>query len=315
MTPYVIVKQYNPQLWDIPVYAQPGFLFNEGTHLRQQEGGFHLITALNQVTRQAEARCALFTRAEQVVSPGAAPFGSVEFTKALPEAVLDGLVQTIQETAQESGLRTLRLVNYPHCYAPEQASRLADTLLAQGFRLIGADQNQFLPVGAGSFERAIDPSERRRLMKCRRAGFRFGHWECPAIDEVLSFLQTTRQQQGYRLTIQPERLTHLLATFPDQFPVFAVWDGDCLAALAVAVRVRADILYNFLPASHSDYRTYSPMVMLTDGLFAYCQHHQIRLLDLGISVDSDRQPKLSLMRFKRNLGALDSPKLVFEKAL
>ena len=274
-----------------------------------------MITALNQITRQADARCAFFTRAGQAVSPGAAPFGSIEFTKALPEAVLDGLVQTIQETAQESGLRTLRLVNYPHCYAPEQAIRLADTLLAQGFRLIGADQNQFLSVGTDAFERTIDSSERRRLVKCRRAGFQFGHWERPAIDDVVGFLQTTRQQQGYRLTIQPERLSDLLATFPDQFPVFAVWDDDCLAALAVAVRVRADILYNFLPASHPDYRTYSPMVLLTDGLFAYCQQHQIRLLDLGISVDSDRQPKLSLMRFKRNLGAQSSPKLVFEKTL
>lgn len=315
MTPYVIVKQYNPQPDDIPVYAQPGFLFNEGVHLRQQEGGFHLITALNQVTRQAEARCAFFTRAEQAISPGAAPFGSVEFTNALPEAVLDGLVQTIQTTAQESGLRTLRLVNYPHCYAPEQANRLADTLLAQGFRLIGADQNQFLPVGTDAFERTIDSSERRRLMKCRRAGLRFSQWERPAIADVVAFLQTTRQHQGYRLTIQPERLTRLLATFPDQFPVFVVWDGDTIAALTVAVRVRADILYNFLPASHPDYRTFSPMVMLTDGLFAYCQCHQIRLLDLGISVDNDRRPKLSLMRFKRNLGAQSSMKLVFEKTL
>ncbi|GAB4027621.1 hypothetical protein GCM10028773_59450 [Spirosoma koreense] len=55
------------------------------------------------------------------------------------------------------------------------------------------------------------------------------------------------------------------------------------------------------------------MVMLLDGLFVYCQQHRIQLLDLGTALDENGQPKPGLMRFKRNVGAQESPKLVFEK--
>ena len=117
------------------------------------------------------------------------------------------------------------------------------------------------------------------------------------------------------MTISPERLITLLHEFPDQFAVFTVMDRDIIAALTVAIRVRHDILYNFLPASNSDYQTFSPMVMLTDGLFTYCRQQGIHLLDLGVSLDANHQPKPGLMRFKRNLGAQESPKLIFEKTL
>ena len=93
----------------------------------------------------------------------------------------------------------------------------------------------------------------------------------------------------------------------------AVFDGPTLAALTVAVRVRPDILYNFLPADNPIYRPFSPAVLLTHGLYAHCQQAGIALLDLGVSVDDHRQPKPGLLRFKRNLGAEESVKTVWEK--
>ena len=316
MPTHTILNQYNPRPADIPEFCQCGFFFNEQEHLQQQyHEPFHLLTALNQTTRQAEARCAFFVCSDGAISPMAAPFGSIEFTETLPDSVLDDLLRSLQETARVAGASSLRLVNYPHCYAPDQANRLTNKLFQDGFRVVETDQNFFIPVVDESFERTIDAAERRRLRKCRNANFRFSHWQNPDIDEVVSFLRDTRQQQGYRLTISPERLAGLLTTFPNQFCVFAVKDGPKLAAITVAVRVREDILYNFMPASHPDYHTFSPMVMLTDGLFAHCQQEGIRLLDLGVSLDSNRQPKPSLMRFKRNLGAQTSPKLIFEKTL
>lgn len=316
MINYTILQQQNPKPSDIPAFYQPGFFFNESEHLRQQRNGlFHILTALNQTTQQAEARCAFFIDSNKAVSPGAAPFGSIEFAETLPDRVLDKLLISITDAVRSAGAPTLRLVNYPHCYAPEQANRLTVKLVEQGFQLIETDQNFFLSVTSNVFESTIAPSERRRLHKCQKAGFRFEQWESPNIAEVVAFLRETRQQLGYPLTLSPERLADLLQTFPNQFGVFVVNDGANLAALTVAVRVRHDILYNFLPASHTDYRTFSPMVMLTDGLFTYCQQQQIRLLDLGISLDHNREPKPTLMRFKRNLGAQSSPKMVFEKSL
>lgn len=314
MRDYVILRQHNPLPGVLPLFSQPGFFFNNADHIGQQSTGpFCVITALNQLTGQADARCTFFVEPDRAVSPVAAPFGSIEFTRNLPEAVLSALIDALIDEARSTGAPMLQLVNYPHCYAPEQARRLTEQLFLHDFRVVATNPTFFLPITSNAFENTIVASERRRLQKCRRAGLQFAHWYRPDVDVVTSFLVKTRQQRGYSLTLPSDRLGYLIQTFPSQFSVFTVTDGSTLTALTVAVQVRDDILYNFLPASDPTYHAYSPMVLLTDGLFGYCQQRQIRLLDLGTSLDANHQPKPSLMRFKRNLGAQESPKLTFEK--
>lgn len=291
-----------------------GFFFNTPEHVRQQRVGTdRTVLAVNTLTDQAEARCTFFVDRDQAISPAAAPFGSVEFINTLSDTALNDFLDALLAAVAATGVVIFRLVNYPHCYAPQQAQRLTEQLTKRGFEIISANQNFFLPITDNAFETTIDASERRRLRKCQRAGLRFERWQQPDIDVVTAFLVNTRQQQGYVLTLPPDHLRRLLQTFPDQFPIFVVRDGAVITALTVAVRVRADILYSFLPASSPDYQAYSPMVLLIDGLVTYCQQQHIKLLDLGVSLDGDHQPKSSLIRFKRNLGAQESPKLVFEK--
>lgn len=316
MAAYRFLLQHNPHRSDTPPFHQDGFFFNEIEHLRQQaDGHFYLLTAVNQSTQQTDIRCAFFSQCNQVVSPTAAPFGSIEFTETLPDAVLDQFLETLLSSVRLLKKPTLRLVNYPDCYAPQQANRLTTKLFEHGFRLVAAHQNLHLPISNRPFEQAIRPQERRRLRKCLRANFRFQYWANPVLADVLTFITETRQKLGYRFTISPERLTELLCTFPDKFLIFSVTDGSNLAALAITVRVRQDILYYFLPVSNPAYQTFSPMVLLLDGLFAYCQQHHIQLLDLGVSLDNLHTPKPGLIRFKRNLGASESAKLIFEKVL
>ncbi|GAB4056227.1 GNAT family N-acetyltransferase [Spirosoma litoris] len=314
MTLYRILVQQNPSPLDVPLFYQDGFLFNETAHLWQQNGGqFYLVLAINLATKLVEARCAFFIQGNEAISPAAAPFGSIEFVEALPESVLNEFLNALIEVVRSVDVATLRLVNYPNCYAPEQACLLMNRLIKHGFYLREINPTSFLAIADIPFDRTIIPAERRRLRKCREAGFQFMHWKEPNLHEVLDFLLDTHAQKGYSLTLPPNRLIKLVQGFPEQFAVFVVRNRTELAALTIAVRVRQDILYNFLPASHPDYQAFSPMVMLIDGLVTYCQKQQIRLLDLGVSLDEQRQPKPSLLRFKRNLGAQESPKLIFEK--
>ena len=316
MDDYTFLFQHNLHPTATPEFSQTGFLFNKYKHLRQQfDEGFYVLLALNRTTQQADARCAFFVRDGNALSPIAAPFGSIEFAETLPDQVLDAFIQRLIDEVRTAGANTLRLVSYPACYAPRQAGRLAEKLLEHGFDLINTHQTFFLPITDGSFESNLVPAERRRLRKCRDAGFAFSHRQIPDIAEVIDFIQETHRQKGYRLTISPERLADLLRDFPDEYSVFVVRDGFRLAALTITIRVRHDILYNFRPVSHTDYQRFSPMVMLTDGLFSYCRQQNIQLLDLGVSLDAAGQPKPGLIRFKRNLGAQESPKQVFEKAL
>lgn len=300
----------------MPAFYQPGFFFNEPEHLRQQgDGVYSLLMAINQQTGQSEARCAFFSESNKAMSPAAAPFGSIEFIDILPDSVLDQLISLLVVEAKSTGASALQLVHYPSCYAPLQTNRLTRKLIEYGFQISRSDQSQYLPIMDEPFENYIAPSERRRLRKCREAGFQFSSRVSSQSDSLLAFIQNVHQQKGYCPTISYDYLRSLLRTFPDHFSIFTVRTGADIIALTITVRVRNDILYNFLPASDPDYNTFSPMVMLTDGLVTYCRQQGIRLLDLGVSLDNNRQSKPSLIRFKQNLGAQESVKLVFDKQL
>lgn len=300
----------------LPAYSEAGFWFNEEAPLRQQGGGsFRFVTAHNPLTRLADARCVLFIDEQLASSPKAAPFGSIEFVETLPDSALNALIDSLEAEVLRQNVPRLRFTNYPHAYAARQAERLVNLLRRRGYRVA----EQWLSFHINVSERSPGPqlhrSERRRLAKCQRSGFRAGHWADAPVDEVVRFIEQSRQQQDYPLTIAPEHLKRLLRTFPDRYLVFAVWDTDTLASLTVAVRVRHDILYNFLPADNQHYRTFSPTVLLTQGLYTFCQQQGITLLDLGVCLDAQRVPKPSLIRFKRNLGAVASWKFVLEKQL
>ncbi|MBO0950998.1 GNAT family N-acetyltransferase [Fibrella forsythiae] len=298
----------------IPIFSEPGFFFNEEDQLRQQDNGsFHLLTALNTATHLADARCAVFVDNELAISPKLAPFGSVEFISALPERALTDLLDSLESQVHQLGLPVLRLTNYPHCYAPQQAGRLAYELERRAYEVTDQLINFHLDVTGEPLAPRMHLSERRRLAKCKKANLDVTRWVAPPVQQVIQFIQQSRNQQGYPLTISVERLTYLLQQFPDQYPVFVVRDGSTIAALTVAVRVRQDILYNFLPADNMAYRSFSPAVLLTDGLYSYCQQENITLLDLGVSVDEYRLAKPGLMEFKRRLGAQESAKMVWEK--
>lgn len=300
----------------LPVYSEAGFLFNDEAQLRgQDQHTFRLLVAHNPRTQLADARCALFLGDNRAVSPKAAPFGSIEFVETLPDSALNGLLNSLEAEAKRLNVPTLRITNYPQVYAARQAERLVELLRRRGYRVVDQLLNFHIDVSAYPLETRMHASERRRLAKCRRNGFTVGRWPHPNVDEVVRFIQQSRQQQGYALTIAPDRLAQLLRTFPDQYPVFAVWDAQTLVSLAVTVRVRGDILYHFLPADNQQYRSFSPTVLLTHGLYSFCQQQGITLLDLGVCLDSQRLPKPGLMRFKRNLGATTSWKFVLEKPL
>ena len=290
-----------------------GFFFNNPEHLDQQtDGAIYRLSLQNAISGLAEVRCAFMVQGEVATSPIAAPFGSIEFTENVSPYALGEFVDALVEKARLSRCRLLRLVSYPHCYAPRHMHRLVYSLADRGFNIINNTPTFYLPVGYNSLLERMNAQERQRLRKSQRAGLVASHWANPSIATVLDFIQNSRLQLGYPLTISMDNLSRLLHQFPDQFPVFVVREGQKLAALCVCVRVRHDILYSFLPASSANYQEFSPMVMLVNHLYQYSQHEGINVLDLGSSLDANQQLKPSLARFKQNMGAVPSPKLTFE---
>ncbi|MBO0929878.1 GNAT family N-acetyltransferase [Fibrella aquatilis] len=312
---YRFVTYSSPLPEALPPLAEPGFLVNTVAQLMAQSvDGCWVIDAVNETSSRVDARCAFFDANSLAISPKQQSFGSVEFTRELPDNVLDGFLNALEKAVETAKLTGLRLVHYPRAYAPEQTDRLLAKLSSRGFVVADEQLNFHLKISKKSFTDGLHHSARRRLGKAKRAGLVARYWPNPDLDRVIAFLETSRSAQGYPLTMSADTLRHWLATAPDDYLTFAVFDhDDTLAALTVAVRMRADILYNFLPADNAAYRAYSPTILLTECLYIFCQHHHYTFLDLGICVDEHRQPKPTLMRFKRNLGAEESAKWTWEQ--
>ena len=112
------------------------------------------------------------------------------------------------------------------------------------------------------------------------------------------------------MTMEFEALDKMFRELPEYYLLFGLYSGERLISVVVSVLVDRGILYNFYPGDDVQYRDHSPMVMLLDGIYRYCQTNAIRILDLGISsVDGVLNP--GLYRFKKNCGSIDSWKSTY----
>jgi hypothetical protein len=218
----------------------------------------------------------------------------------------------IQCTIVSNGGRKLIIKTAPFCYETDSSSLLTQCYISTGFEEIQACTNTFIPVSCRNFEHLIKPVERRKLCKARRSRFTAELANDLSSTFVYDFLNQCRMQQGYHVSLTLCQIETLRTSFSDHFSVFVVRDNLKVIALTLTVRVNSRVLYNFLCADLSEYRVYSPVVLLTECVYTFCQQQQIEILDLGISLDQQGNFKPSLHRFKRNIGGQDCLKVTYE---
>ena len=303
----------NPEA-TIPIGFQT-YLFNEPFHISKQAcKETYTFYLLHQQSKQAHARFTLFVEKNKGISPCRGPFGSIEFSLQLPVQHLDAFVEYINAFARGLGLQQLVVKSYPFCYQPEASAILSAALLRQKYQLLYTDLNYHIPITQKEFTKGLHPSEKRRLQKSVNKGFVFTEEADPDLPLIYQLLVDSRTRKGDPVTMSFNDFSRLFHDFPGIYKVFTVRDKQIIAAVTVAVHINQKILYYFLPAHHAAYDAYSPMVLLIQGLYVYCQKNHVELLDLGISTDKS-VPNYGLMRFKQNLGALVSLKLSFVKDL
>lgn len=239
-------------------------------------------------------------------STTAAPFGGPQLLgPALPAAVLEEWLRAVH---QELGGQRWRLRLPPFAYEPATSGPLVAALQRLGYQVELAEIDTYLPLDE-AYEARLHPSERRRLHKCQRHGFRVEQEPPLLLPLAYEFLRRCREEKGQALSLTEAQLTALFRAFPRDYLLFSVRDaaGDW-AALTVAVLAGRGVLYNFYPASPLRYNAFSPVVLLNAGLHAFGQASGLRLLDLGTSTLPEGLNE-SLLRFKRHLGGVPSLKL------
>ena len=290
-------------------------IFHDERHLKlQDENGWRSFYILNKKHKTRVGVVHVHVKDHVAVSPRKASFGSFALNSKLSAEIIFRFIAFVENSLKATGVTQITYINPPTAYQPDQQQLLQVLLSNSGYNIYTAEVGSVIATTGEPLETKMDDWEARKLRQAREAEFVFTSATVNPVDEIFQFILTCRKEKGHTLSMSQVLLERTVEVFPDQFVFFEVMKGYERAAASIAIRVTDDILYNFYSAHHSRYDAWSPVVMLVDGMYTWCQQQGIRLLDLGTSA-LNNQPNFSLLDFKFRLGAQATSKFTFTKDL
>jgi hypothetical protein len=301
----------------LPADFQIGFdqaIFNQPDHLALQSTvGWTSFFILHEKNKKAIA-AVYFHLADGIAkSPLKNPFGSIEFSDSTPLPLLYDFVLFIEQKLRARNIREIVVKAPPQKYSPH-AAIVNIFLLNNNYNVTHAKAGAVIEITEQPMKKILHRSERRRLAKAQKAELFFRQMPATSLNCVYKFIESCRDAKGYKLSLSLSDVQKTVEKFPDHYLMFGVFQNDTLAAASIAIRVQHNVLYEFYHDHHAEFNHLSPVVLLVEGIYRYCQSNGIALLDLGTSA-ADDAPNFGLLNFKLKLGAKPTPKLIFAKAL
>lgn len=288
------------------------YLFNDPKHLALQSHEVWIrYYALNE-KQQVIAFVWVHVVGALAASPLRAPFGSFEFDQRCEPIVLFNFISYVQEELIRIGVKKILLKNPPDTYHPSQQALLTTFLLNQGFTVKQAELSSIIPVTATVYETHLSDWENRKLKQAKTAKLRFQQHPITDLPILYSFIETCRKEKNYLLSMSLDAVQQVANNFPKKVLLFSVSQQTERAAACIALQVSDDIVYTFYYDHAAAFQVFSPVVLLMEGIYEYCQGSNIRVLDLG-TASINGEPNFPLLTFKNHLGGLPSTKLTFEK--
>ncbi len=291
----------------------PLSLFNRSNHLRSQNNSaLHSFYFLS--NDKAVAVIHFNIDNGIAVSLPRVPFGSVEFSKNLSPEELSDFLDRVEQRLAAMKIKKIIIKNAPLIYVSQKRSLLEVLLLNRKYVATNATLTASIGVDPFDFRTKIRKNELRRLKKCEREQFLFKEIGIEELETVYDFISNSRKERNQSLSMTLHELKQTVGFCPGDFFLFGVFSNNSIAAASVSVVVNKNVLYNFYPARARAFDTFSPMVMLIEGMYRWCQSKDIKQLDLGTS-SVENKLNFSLLNFKLNVGGSVSEKLTFEKQL
>ncbi len=297
-------------------YNFDNYLFNKIKHINTQginERADYFI--VNNVRKRLEGKIHFLLQDNVAYSPYKSLFGSFEFNRNLHPKLIAEFLQFIEDDLKKRGIRKVKITSFAECYMPRKAAVIHEVLMNSGFKVVRRAINHHIPVDETPLQEQMHPMEVRRLNKCVRNGFVFRQEDEGNAMEIYEYIRLCLEEQGLEVSISEQKFKSYIDAFPQNYPAFAVRNGGEIMAATICIVPHRLVLYNFLPGSLRKYKTYSPTVMLINGLYDYCRERKTDLLDLGISTEADGTDQESLIAFKERMGAERSYKYFYEKEL
>lgn len=290
------------------------YLFNTAKHQNTQTTqAYHTFYLIRLPYPEAIASISLIEVSEKhFASPARAPFGGIQCHPGCQMQELIFFLSCVEKWTQQNSAKDLLIKTAPVVYNPSLNRILHRIYLMNAYQSIDRI-NHHIEISSIDFSLTIKKSESRRLSKCKQASFRVNLLKTTPDGDIFKFISDSFSSKNYKLSISEERFEVLAKTFPEEFLVFTARDGHQLIAVCVTVRVSKDVLYLFIQTDLLSYRKFSPMVLLYEQIYNYCQKEGIKTMDLGTSTDHNGVIKPGLVCFKENMGGVKSLKVSYQK--
>jgi hypothetical protein len=250
-------------------------------------------------------RVAFSIEGETAISLPKALFGSVEkdVQTDVPFPVFWKEACHILKTL---GAQNIRIFHPPNIY-PGFVSY--QELQEVGLNVVQEEIHHFIPLN----DFHIHPMEKRKLDKLEKAEFIFRKGKTEELKEAFHFLSREREKKNIPTNVTFPLVENLFETFPESYQLYIAEQDGTWAAVLILARISENVIYYFLPATSTDFRSKSPMVGLM--LYATQEHRKDhQYFDLGIS-SVKGTPQSGLIQFKERMGGIRGKKLIFERKI
>lgn len=247
-------------------------------------------------------------------SPARGTFGGISAPAELSLESIEALTAAAEAALRNRGAANMHIVMPPASHDASMLAKCFNVFTRQGFGMAGQEINYDLEVSNTPFSERIDYGNRKRLNKCLREGFAMVRLGPECYEPAYQIIAENRRRKGYPVTMDFAAVMAMVDTFGDRMRFFGVTRDSELVAAAICIAVSAQVMSVFYWGDREGVQDYSPVVLLSSGIYEHCQEHGIAILDTGIATEAG-EPNHGLIRFKRSLGLRESLKLAVSKDL
>lgn len=297
-----------------PIGYSPTFLFNCEEHIQLYDSdSTETFYALNQ--QQRIVATIKFSIKDSIATSALnAPFGGIEFNNNIPTKDLFDFITFLQETLRKQEVKKVCIKNAPALYNTHSHTISTAFLLNHQYAIEQAELSSIICIDDLDYTKHIHEWEHRKLKQTKAANISFMQNGLADLPFIYTFIEQCRYEKGYKLSLSSDQVIELAQRLPKKIVCFSLVNQNNLVAACIGILVSDKILYTFYYDHAKQYQSFSPVVMLIEGIYSYCQHNKLTHLDLG-TAQLDSKPNFPLLTFKNNLGGIPSLKLTFVKEL
>jgi hypothetical protein len=249
------------------------------------------------------------------ISPINGTFGSLSFNKKLKTEEYIEIYRIIEVFLSQKGAKKIIINTPPFIHDVYQNTIILNLLMNNGYKIEKQEINHHLIVTNLSFKEIIKRNNKKKLNQCINQNFEF--YQVFGEDEfkkVYNIIKKNRDFNGYKTSMSFEEIIKMQLKFSDDLFFFKVTYNNIDIASSICIKINSEILYVFYWGDLPEYRNFSPVVFIANGIYNFAKENNFKLIDAGTS-SINGEINVGVSNFKENLGFEISPKLTFCKII